>query len=67
MPRTLTDEQRAAYVANGGLHCPFCGETVEAGPLEAGEVDRVYSSVECSCGAEWTDVYRLDSILLPEE
>lgn len=61
LPR-LTDEQKAAYLADSGK-CPYCGSP----DIEGGEVDcqgdAHYQGIVCNaCEREWTDTYTLSAV-----
>ena len=62
---TLTDEQRAEYIKQGGVKCPFCNDcSLESAPVQ---IDGGVAWQETSCGAcgeEWQDIYKLDRIEL---
>lgn len=60
---TLTNEQRALYIAQGGVCCPFCMSTdIEGGSVEI-EEGRAIQGIACSeCEEEWVDVYTLVGI-----
>ncbi len=55
-----TDEQQKAYVASGGVKCPFC----KGGNLEGSnwncDSGAAWQDISCTdCGAYWTDIYNL--------
>ena len=59
----MTEEQRALYLANRGVKCPFC----ESDDIIAKQVDiddgMAFQAVCCEdCGEEWTDEYKLVNV-----
>lgn len=60
----LTTDQKQAYVAAGGLHCPNCNSdniaAIGVEIHEAGADRHIYCN---SCGRNWIDRYKLVSIL----
>jgi transposase-like protein len=63
----LTEEQRAQYILEGGVSCPFCRES----DLHCGEVTvdggYCFQNATCAeCGATWTDEYTLTGITYEE-
>ena len=62
----LTQEQIQEYLANMGLHCPFCGSTNvdDISPLVFGnDANQVTQIVECyTCKKQWQDTYVLTSV-----
>jgi hypothetical protein len=54
----------AAYVAGGGVECPFCGcENLDGESVETGE-GAAEQVVNCTdCGSSWTDSYKLVGLL----
>jgi hypothetical protein len=60
---TLTEEQRANYLATGSNTCPFCGSPhIEGGSVD---VDSGGASQEvlCQCCTEeWVDIYTLTDV-----
>jgi len=64
----LTDEQRAAYIKNGGLRCPFCSsENIDGieNNFDSGFMSQV---VICTnCNESWSDVYKLVGITPDED
>lgn len=61
--RELTSEDRAEYVASGGVRCPLCGSgAIEGGSMHA-NAGEITQEVGCSrCEFRWTDVYVLVGI-----
>lgn len=56
----LTQEAKAAYIAAGGIYCPFCKS--KAITVSSPDVDGPVATIACSCGScgqEWTDTYEL--------
>jgi len=59
----LTEAQKAQYVKDGGLRCPFCGGDNVGGDSVDVQAGRAAQEVGCDdCGAEWCDVYTLTGI-----
>ena len=58
--RRLTAADARAYVAGGGIRCPYCrDDDISGGPVEV-EAGGAWQEVTCSgCGAAWRDVYTL--------
>ncbi len=56
----LTEKQRNDYIVSGGGLCPFCGSTeiFMTLPIEPDGCD-AHRGMECICGKEWEDTYRL--------
>ena len=55
---------KATYIKNKGLTCPFCG----AGPVEGGfiqfETGFAFQRMSCTeCGGSWQDVYQLINVI----
>jgi len=63
----LTKEQRAEYIKNGGLRCPFCNsENIEglSAEFDAGYVSQ---DIICNiCHSDWTDIYSLTDVTTDE-
>ena len=59
----LPPEREAAYIAGGGVRCPFCGsDDISGGPVEV-EAGCAWQNVDClACDEQWQDLYRLASI-----
>ena len=60
----LSDEQKCAYLNEGGSRCPFCNsDQIEgAGSFEY-ESGSIWQYVRClACDREWTDVYTLTDV-----
>lgn len=65
MRKRLTQDDVNRYVEEGGAECPYCGDD---GGIEGSSVDieqgQAYQEITCvSCGAYWTDCYRLERII----
>jgi hypothetical protein len=57
----LTDEQKRAYVQNGGNRCPFCTsyEIEGTGQVQT-DAGYAWQPIKClSCDEHWNDVYKL--------
>ena len=59
----MTEEQRAMYLANNGVKCPYCNSD----KIEGHQVDvsygSVYQEITCQdCGEDWTDEYKLNNV-----
>jgi hypothetical protein len=53
----------AAYLAAGGVHCPFCHSAQIEGDSFEAEAGTVWQDVRClDCGEEWQDLYTLTGI-----
>jgi hypothetical protein len=62
MPR-LSEEQRKAYVAKGGVRCPYCGAEDISGGAYNGDAGYVTQEVSCvDCAEEWQEVYTLSDV-----
>lgn len=62
--KTLTADEKAAYVSSGYSTCPYCKSTSIGG--DSIEVDGNTASQEVSCGncdRNWADVYTLTAIV----
>jgi hypothetical protein len=57
----LHPNRRAAYIACGGMHCPFCnGARIEAVGAAGYESGFAWQNIECpDCGALWLNYYQL--------
>lgn len=63
-----TPARVAAYIAGGGVHCPFCGADDIQGNGGV-DIDSGSASQECSClacDATWHDQYRLVSLAVAD-
>lgn len=64
----ITQAARAAYLAAGGVKCPFCGSADISGGFVNIDADGASQRVECqSCGRHWFDLYRLSDVLTDRE
>ena len=63
----ISEEQATAHVQAGGMQCPVCGsDQIEGGFVETGE-GRASQEIRClACHECWTDIYRLNSILIEQ-
>ncbi len=59
----LLDAAAAAYVEEGGTHCPHCAsQDITAGAMDM-DVSIAWQDVKCcSCGATWTDEFKLTGL-----
>ena len=59
----LTDEQKAKYVVNGGVHCPHCGsDDLESSTIDL-DCDMATVYVQClDCKSDWYDEYKFVGI-----
>ena len=63
-PTILTDEQRIAYVLNGGSSCPLCGDETIDGTSVQIDNGTAWQNVSCNeCNAEWQDIYSLTDVI----
>ena len=59
----ITDAQRAAYIADRGQHCPYCGDFRTEGDSMDFDGQHAYQDITCTeCGESWRDVYTLTCI-----
>jgi DNA-directed RNA polymerase subunit RPC12/RpoP len=63
MPKKITPKVVSKYIEEGGVCCPYCGDSgIEGGPVEIME-GIAWQDIKCSeCGKEWQDIYKLFAI-----
>jgi len=66
---TLTDQQKAWYLAHSGARCPYChSENIEAQEQVQFDADEGYQHVRCSeCKATWVDILALVAVEADED
>jgi formate dehydrogenase maturation protein FdhE len=63
-PHTLTEEQKAAYLANPSK-CPVCGDTDIEGDMFQVDSGSAWQQVSCTkCHSRWNDLYKLVDVEL---
>lgn len=58
----MTKEQKAKYLKNKGVICPYCGDSqIDSGKPEISEYsDEIHCLAKCgNCKKTWTDIYQL--------
>ena len=60
----LTEVMAALYLANSGVHCPFChSKDLEGGSQDA-DGPTIVQTIKClACGRRWYDVYHLAAVM----
>lgn len=59
----MTEEQSEKYIAEGGTHCPHCGNQDIEGKGFNADAGTASQEMFCGdCGNGWTDVYTLTHI-----
>jgi transposase-like protein len=65
----LTKTQEKYYLKHKGQRCPFCeGDNISATNGFNADGDEITQEVSCEdCKHTWTDLYKLQGILIPKE
>ncbi len=64
----LTEEQKKAYLEDGGSRCPFCESNDLATSSWSGYRRECWYDVECeNCGEEWVALMHLTGVTTKEE